>query len=472
MKKPGAPLSESMNGAGTTADHRRSKGTPGLTNVAIYCAFFSVLFVLISILVEIPISTMMISEPRKIFGNLVFVSSISFFAIFSFKTSRSRICLLPFTFVLVFVACPVLLLTQESRHLFNYADSAEEVLPYCSKGTKHLPQKQAGKYVVFRPTNTGTGNRILALVSCYALALVTGRELLVDWQTTAVFGAQFESLFRSEHLKPLADVIGNGTMTEEDYHFLNLVYCRQCSLRRRHEGYSDIASKDLIASYPRKFLIVRSNVYFAPALFANKVHRAALCSIANATELFHTLFKKLLDLSPELQEALEKKLATFEGRDVVGIQIRLKDRVGFPSKRVGHFFNCAMFLASKYNRSLIFIASDSETLKKQAQAVFRDRLYQSKERTRQFSEEGIKSAILDLIMLSRCRELVLTPFSTFGAVAAGIGNVVPHFVTRDEGYCVRDLASEPKFHYWHALSLYREHGTGSSDMLNQDDSFL
>jgi hypothetical protein len=59
----------------------------------------------------------------------------------------------------------------------------------------------------------------------------------------------------------------------------------------------------------------------------------------------------------------------------------------------------------------------------------------------------MKAALLDLLMLSRCKELMLTPFSTFSAVAAGIGNLIPHFITRDEGY-------------WHALSLYGEHGTG------------
>jgi hypothetical protein len=415
---------------------------------------------------------MMISESRKLFGIIVFVSSISFFAIFSFKTSRSRLCLLPFGFVCVFVACPVLLLTQESRHLFNYAQDADEVLPYCGKAAGRLPERHPDKFVVFRPTNTGTGNRILALVSSYALALVTGRELLVDWETSPVFAATFDSLFQSSLLRPLSDVLKNRTLADDEYHFFNLVYCRQCSLRRRHEGYSDIASKDLIASYPRRFIIVRSNVYFAPALFANRVHRIPLCSIANATVLFHTLFRKLLSLTPALQAELDEKLAPFDGRNVVGIQIRTRDRVGFPGKRLGSFFNCASFLASKRNKSVIFIASDSDALKRQAQLIFKDRLYRTKEKSRQFTEEGIKAAIMDMMMLSRCSDLVLTPFSTFGAVAAGIGNVVPHFVTRDEGYCVRDFASEPKFHYWHALSLYKEHGTGSSDMLNQDDSFL
>jgi hypothetical protein len=198
-------------------------------------------------------------------------------------------------------------------------------------------------------------------VSSYSLSLITEREILIDWQTTTVFVATFGSLFQSESLRALSDVLKNGTMREDEYHFFNLVYCRQCSLRRRHEGCSDIGSKDLIETYIKKFVIVRSNVYVPPALFANRIHRAALRSISNGTVLFHTLFKQLLSLGPEIQKYLTEKISVFE----------------------------LHFLALKYNRSMIFIASDSEIIKNQAQLVFPGKLYRIKEQTRQFSEEGI-----------------------------------------------------------------------------------
>jgi hypothetical protein len=261
-------------------------------------------------------------------------------------------------------------------------------------------------------------------------------------------------------------------MDDRDYDFLNLVYCRQCSIRFRHPNYAFLASKDLIESFQKPFVIVRSNVYFAPALFANINHRNRLCSEYSPSSLFHTLFSKLLTLSAELQAELDEAAAPFQGKDAIGIQIRLKDRVGFPPNRVGSFFNCATALLSKYNNSIVFIASDSEGLKMQAQLAFGDRLYRTTQKPRQFSAAGIKAAVIDLMLLSKCKELLLTPFSTFGSVAAGIGDVVPHFVTREEGFCVKDLRSEPKFHYWHALSSYSIPQLGSSDMVNQDDSFM
>jgi hypothetical protein len=369
--------------------------------------------------------------------------------------------------VIAFVLCPLFLLAQEPRHLFNGVHYPNETLPFCPRRPVPLPEIRRDRYVVFRPTDTGTGNRILGLVSSYALSLVTGRSLLVDWQTTSVFGAQFLSLFESP-----AELFGNQTIEDHEYHFLNLVYCRHCSVRFRHDVYSILTSQNLTEEFNRRYIIVRSNVYFAPALLANPIHRRALCSVADADALFHTLYKSLIHLSPQLSSALNATLKAFDGRDVIGVQIRLKDRVGFPPHRVGNFFNCAAVLAAKYNNSLVFIASDSDALKKRAQLVFGDRLYRTKDRTRQFSEAGIKTAVLDMMILANCREVVLTPFSTFGAVAAGIGRVVPHFVTREEGYCIKDLKSEPKFHYWHAMSRYTFGGMSSSDMLNQDDSFM
>ena len=77
-KIPAAPTAVfnvwySMNGAIQAPDARRARYNSGIKNVVIYCAFFSLLFVLTSILVEIPIMQMMISPRRKMFGIMVFV---------------------------------------------------------------------------------------------------------------------------------------------------------------------------------------------------------------------------------------------------------------------------------------------------------------------------------------------------------------------------------------------------------------
>jgi hypothetical protein len=423
-------------------------------------------------LVESPISSMMISSSRKFFGIMVLVESISFFSVFSFKTSRSNVCLVPLLFVIFLILCPLFLLAQEPRKLFNVVRTPEEALPFCTGETRPFPPQDSNRYVLFRPTETGLGNRLLALISCYALSLVTGRKLLVDWQLSRGFGSNFWSLFQSSDIEDLQKVLKDDVMSDNDYDFLNLVYCRHCSIRFHHPNYAIVAGRNMTKEFQKKFVIVRSNVYFAPALFANPFHRRQMCSEFKPSVAFYDLFHRLLKLNTEIEAEVERLTRAMAGKSVIGLQIRLEDRVGFPRNRVGDFFNCVQNVARKYNDSIIYIAGDTESLKKKAKTVFGARLYASNKKTRTFSDDGIKAALVDLIVLSRSQELILTPFSTFGAVAAGIGNVVPHFVTRNEGFCIKDLRSEPKFHYWHALSLFRIPGIGSSDMLNQDDAFM
>ncbi|OHT06084.1 hypothetical protein TRFO_05747 [Tritrichomonas foetus] len=394
-----------MSGGNQINDSRRARYHLGIQNVVVYCACFSLFFVIVSILVEVPISTMMITQTRKNIGVVIFVCAISFFAVFSFKTSRSSVCFLPLFFVIVLICCPVFLLSQESRHGFNSVTIPSDALPYCPKNMskRSLPKINPNKYVVFQPTNTGTGNRILALVSAYALSLVTGRQLLVDWQISSVFKAQFSSLFESNIIKPLSSVVfTNQSMNEDDYHFLNLVYCRQCSLRLRHPNFVLLASENLNKEFTKTFIIVRSNVYFAPDLMANVHHREAMCSEFEPKHLFSSLFNRLLKLSPDLESELNHTLDTIENRDIIGIQVRLKDRVGFPKQKVGSFFNCANYISTKYEDPLFFIASDSEELKRKAKLFFGDKLLKFTRKPREFSEKGIQAAVLDLMMLSKC----------------------------------------------------------------------
>lgn len=465
-----------MSGVSQNLNSRRARYHPGIQSVAIYCVCFSVFFVIVSILIENLISSMMISKPRKNIGIMIYIVSISFFSIFSFKTSRSIVCIIPFFFVIILIVIPIALLLQESRNGFNAVKTPEDILPYCSKQSKegklHLPEMNKNKFVVFQPTNTGTGNRILGLVSSYALALITGRQLLVDWQTTSVFGANLFTLFHSDIIKPLSSILHNRTMKEDDYHFLNLVYCRQCTVRIRHPNFAFLASQDLNKAFTRKYIIVSSNVYFAPALMANIHYRDLLCAHFEPKHLFYSLYNRLLRLSPDLENELNETLKEYKNRNIIGIQIRTKDRVAFPDDHISSFLSCASYISARYENPLFFIASDSESLKRQASLHFGDKLFRLKKETHLFSEDGIKSAVLDMMILSRCKELVLTPFSTFGSVAAGIGEIVPHFITRKEGFCVQDLTSEPKFHYWHAMPQYSISSIGSSDMLNQDDSFM
>jgi hypothetical protein len=59
----------------------------------------------------------------------------------------------------------------------------------------------------------------------------------------------------------------------------------------------------------------------------------------------HTPFSWMLIFTPALQTELDEMLTPFEGRDVVGIQIRLRERMAFSGKRV-HLFQSVILIAS------------------------------------------------------------------------------------------------------------------------------
>lgn len=460
-----------MSGRSHTSDTHKIKFNLGIQNVSRFYLVAAIFFFFVVILIEIPISSMMISPFRKKMGITLFVFTISFFALFSFKTSESLFSLIPFFFVISLISFPIYSIIQEPRESFHRINTKTDILPYCPKKPNQslLPPIQPDKYVVFQPTNTGTGNRILAMVSAYALSLVTGRTFLIDWRTTQVFKANLSSLFIT-NIPSLSSIVPkNYSWSDNQYHFLNLVYCRQCAVRIRHSTFAQLATENLTKIFNRKFIFVRSNVYFAPDFIANPYHREILCSVFEPKHLFHSLYKKLFKLAPKIEKELNAILRPISNRDLIGIQIRVKDRVAFPIKKASSFFSCANYISSSYNNPLFFIASDSEDLKKWGKLFLNDVLELNKP-THNFSQEGIKNAVLDMMILSRCKEVILTPFSTFGAVAAGIGEIVPHFITRNEGFCVKDLTSEPKFHYWPVLAPYSI--PSSSDMVNQDDSFL
>ena len=62
---------------------------------------------------------------------------------------------------------------------------------------------------------------------------------------------------------------------------------------------------------------------------------------------------------------------------------------------------------------------------------------------------GFVDALVDMIVLSLCDDLVTTAMSTFGNVAAGLGSIVPLVVTH-QSTCYRELSSQPCFHKWGA----------------------
>ena len=440
--------------------------------VSIYCGIVSIIFIAISLLVKTPISTMMISEVRKEIGAGCYTIAVSFFLILSFKSSRSKLFIIPSILSIFLLSFIFLLIYQDPRYGFNKVKIPSDALPFCSaKNQETYPPLQENKYVVFEPTNTGAGSRILGLVSSYILAKVTGRELLVDWKKSNPPYSDFFTLIKTDEFRYLSDVTQKN-VSEDEMDFIEATYCRQCSLRSHHKDFAILASEDLNKYYTKKYLFVKANTYFATTLLSNLNYRQILCNDFGEGKLFHQAFQRITKYNPQLQNLLAKYDQYFANTTVIGLQIRKKDRLAFPDERIDHFFSCAEVVASRYKDAKFFIVSDTQIIKNAAKSFFRDKVFMTDFHPHDYSETGIQSSFVEILLLARCKELIATPFSAFGSVAAGIGNIRPHYITRKEGYCIKDVTEEPKCSYWHALSKDHLPNLTSSDTINFDESYL
>ena len=440
--------------------------------VSIYCGIVSTIFIAVSLLVKEPISTMMISEYRKEIGSGCYTIAVSFFLILSFKSSRSKLFLIPSVLSLFLLSFTFLLIFQDPRYGFNNVKTPSDALPFCSANTSEsFPPLMKDKYVVFEPTNTGAGSRLLGLISSYVLANVTGRQLLIDWKKTAQPNSDFFSLLNSEDIRFLSEVTQTN-ISEDELDFIDTTYCRQCSLRSHRKDFAILASEDLNKYYTKKFLFVKANTYFATPLFSNMHYRQILCNSYGKGKLFHETFWRIAKFNPQLNEALASYESYFANSTVIGIQIRKQDRLAFPDERIDHFFSCAETIASRYNNAKFFIVSDTQILKNAAKSFFGENVLMTNFKPHDYSEPGIRSSLVEILLLSKCKEIIATPYSTYGSVAAAIGNIRPHYITRKEGYCIRDVTEEPKCTYWHALSKDHIQNLTSSDTVNFDESFL
>merc|ERR1712032_1152639 len=63
--------------------------------------------------------------------------------------------------------------------------------------------------------------------------------------------------------------------------------------------------------------------------------------------------------------------------------------------------------------------------------------------------DGLWDALVDLLLLASCDELVVSPMTTFGGLAHALAiQGAPPWKATSFGACVREATAEPFFHHW------------------------
>lgn len=263
------------------------------------------------------------------------------------------------------------------RRLLQDADSASDFSPLVT-------------YLAYR----GLANRLRAHILAQDFALLTGRQLVVNWPSTPECGAQFDDLFVWEGTE--------RTIPNKDY----------CLVR--YDCHKDWSSHDLAENLPHRSVILDIHWQFID----RQPFETKLGARLDAARSY--LIPKPDILQEVDQLCLNWSLST------IGVHIRRGDfttkaNQGVALERYTRSIHQA--LETMGTDTTIYLASDgSQEEIAPLLTEFGDRIINRPSFSRT-STEGVRSALIDILLLSRTQFLILTPMSTFGEMAAFLGKV-------------------------------------------------
>jgi hypothetical protein len=388
-----------------------------------------------------------------------------------------------------------------------------------------LPPRFVAWRVTAKTDGMGLGNRLLGLISAFALAFATDRALIVV--DDAIISASLEPVPPGEggidwapaRARAAADAAAGGRPFDAFTEFAwGLGMDSKC-------GCTDFSApplRDAVA------LSMETTQYLAPCFTHNPHLRARfVAAFGGATAVFRPFMMRFLRLKAPLREELARFGAALHPprppgaprRHVVGLQIRTGHLVK-PNVEEATFYRCGAQLGElaamgrgavtraaggggsagsggaaaaaldALERALgaapaaaaaapevevfYFLATDSDAVRARARAAL------GAGRVITFGGEGASAAIIDTWALSLCDDVVLTyPKSTFGFVGASLSaaGLPPHVVvsgSKTAGECVRLTSTEPVFHGWFMrwFAECYDRGWETGDMLNQESAYF
>jgi hypothetical protein len=320
----------------------------------------------------------------------------------------------------------------------------------------------------------GYGNRLYTFLSSLLIALLTDSALIVNWRGI------------EKYIEPPIDILyvknahGCSKSSKETPFEMKAQYAW-----KSHKDINSIIKTKIPVNH-NKFLYKSFDALYMEIAcnpnYYEKIRSYNLASEATLDDALHNLngktsseaekraacFKVGFEVGGNLLNRIwtPNKLISdivnafvetkFKDNFVIGIQMRyhyLMDGELFTYR----FINCALQIENDYlmrgNFSLKsknvkwFIASDSEKNLNSILATFPGKAFSSKGKVAHiaFHSEGYRRTVIDIELLSKCDELIITGGSTFGFVVAMKTLKLPYFIN---GYskmtkCSRTLLADP-----------------------------
>lgn len=255
-------------------------------------------------------------------------------------------------------------------------------------------KERKSKYLTYL-ASAGLGNRLRAHLIAYVISIKTERKLLIRWFSNVHCHSTFYDLF-----EPSSLLYQKGRFHSIEY------------LKNPKELVD--SANVAVEENSRDVLILDFEWQF--------VEYKYLVEVIRGFDL-----RKILVLRQDLQKEVDQ-LVEYIGGDFLGVHIRRGD-----FKVTGQIVALEKYIAlisCKVDENpdiKIFIASDENRDQLEPLLSHFRNIYFRETKGRQ-SLNGMEDAVIDMFLLSEARQLILTPGSTFGELAALIGEVPYEFV--------------------------------------------
>lgn len=320
------------------------------------------------------------------------------------------------------------------------------------------------RYLIWRPfPGVGIGNQIIGFVSTLALAMLTDRALLIqDHQRLFHFfepplAGTIQLAPKSIPIDAIVDEAMRIRFSKEMEEEAHLAASFRMTHESKDEDFQAILCFDPIKDWKGvKYVVVETCQYFVPLLFANGHTRQQMETMFPDKKVFHHLVGVLFRPIPRLMDKIkglhQESKSMASDKRIIGLQLRTFDALSVDSMDESAQRcleeNLPQFREQKSSYSpCLFMA----TLNPAHGDWFRNHNPRAQivslpnEGGQTYTEQQHESAIVDIWILAMADELLVSPYSTFGYVAAGLRSK-PSYLIVHSG-CLKQQGGEPCFHH-------------------------
>ncbi len=250
----------------------------------------------------------------------------------------------------------------------------------------------------------GLGNRLRAITSAYAFSTVHDRELVIRWVRDEHCDCSFESLFQFD-----GEVESDSSSNSENALTLDLM----------NKAFRDSFSPDTLARTSRD-VIIQSAYKFTHGQPYHKIEREFLHTLKPSVDVQSLIdsVRSPNDVSAHIR--MNGGASTDPHGDVAGDWSKIEDEIARRARsrsHYGYFFKRLDELLGNSEKSTIFLASDNSETYDAFSSKYGDRVAFLSRAVFDRSEEQLKYALADMILLSRAPILLGSSWSSFTEVA-------------------------------------------------------